>query len=583
MSRPQGRRRASRHRTGTGPKRREIRPEVLRAIVERARRGPLEAADAELLGAAVDTLVWLTAELEQKGVTIARLRKLLFGASSEKTRDVLGSVAGSAASDSGAGVGVDAGASDSERAGDEARSGAATGDTADEAASERRKGHGRTGAGAYRGAEQVAVAHESLSHGERCPSCQRGKVYRKKPAVLVRVRGVAPLRATVYELERLRCNACGEVFIARAPPGVGTEKYDETAAALIALLRYGLGLPFHRLERLGRELKIPLPAATQWEVVEAAAEAIEPLWRELVEQAAAGEVLSIDDTKARVLALGEEIREEIRKGQSERTGVFTSGVVATVGERKIVLFFTGRNHAGENLARVLEQRSQDLGPPIQMCDALSRNTSPGDFATIVANCLAHARRHFVDVVGSFPAEVAHVLELVGKVYEQDAQARAAGLSPEERLRHHQEHSAPVMAELEGWLQAQIDERRVEPNSALGDAIAYMQRHWEALTLFLRVPGAPLDNNACERALKRAILHRKNSLFYKTPNGARVGDLYMSVIHTAEQCGADPFEYLVALLRHRQSVAAAPGRWMPWSYAAALAEVEAAAAKPAVTP
>lgn len=188
----------------------------------------------------------------------------------------------------------------------------------------------------------------------------------------------------------------------------------------------------------------------------------------------------------------------------------------------------------------------------------------------------------MDVVGSFPAEVAHVLELLGKVYEQDAKARTEGLPPEERLRHHQEHSAPVMAELQGWLQAQIDERRVEPNSALGDAIAYMQRHWEALTLFLRVPGAPLDNNVCERALKRAILHRKNSLFYKTPNGARVGDLYMSVIHTAEQCGADPFEYLVALLRHRQRVAAAPGRWMPWSYAAALAEAEAATAEPAVT-
>jgi hypothetical protein len=576
MSRKQGRKRARPSPTGAAPKRREVRPEVLRAIVERARRGPLSAADAGLLGAAVDTLAWLTAELEQQGVTIARLRKLLFGASSEKTREVLG-----AGAQDGATRGCGA-TTDAQSASEDAHSGAVTGGDADAAESTRRKGHGRKGAGAYRGADKVGVAHVSLTHGERCPSCARGKVYRKKPAVLVRVRGVAPLRATVYELERLRCNACGEVFVARAPPDVGTEKYDETAAALIALLRYGLGLPFHRLERLGTELKVPLPAATQWEVVEAAAEAVEPVWREMVEQAASGEVLYIDDTKARVLALGEEIREEIRKGQSERTGVFTSGVVATVGERKIVLFFTGRSHAGENLARVLEQRSQDLGPPIQMCDALSRNTSPGDLATILANCLAHARRHFVDVVGSFPAEVAHVLELLGKVYERDAQARAQGLSPEERLRHHQEYSAPVMAELEGWLQAQIDERRVEPNSALGEAIAYMQNHWEALTLFLRVPGAPLDNNACERALKRAILHRKNSLFYKTPNGARVGDLYMSVIHTAEQCGADPFDYLAALIRHRQSVAAAPERWMPWSYADALAAGEPVA-EPALAP
>jgi hypothetical protein len=480
MSRKQKRKRARPSRTGAGPKRREVRPEVLRAIVERARRGPLGAADAELLGAAVDTLTWLTEELEQKGVTIARLRNLLFGASSEKTRDVLGAAAqGGVAQDGGT-------ATDAESASDEVERGAATGGAdggadgdADGDEGARRKGHGRKGAEAYRGADQVTVAHQSLTHGERCPSCQRGKVYRKKPAVLVRVRGVAPLAATVYELERLRCNACGEVFVARAPPGVGAEKYDETAAALIALLRYGLGLPFHRLERLGRELKIPLPAATQWEVVEAAAEAVEPVWREMVGQAASGEVLYIDDTKARVLALGEEIREEIRKGQSERTGVFTSGVVATVGERKIVLFFTGRSHAGENLARVLAQRSQELGPPIQMCDALSRNTSPGDLATILANCLAHARRHFVDVVGSFPAEVTRVLELVGKVYELDAKARAAGLSPEERLRHHQEHSAPVtpVAARRAARRAQLGARRRDRvhAEALGGAHAVPAR------------------------------------------------------------------------------------------------------------
>ena len=100
----------------------------------------------------------------------------------------------------------------------------------------------------------------------------------------------------------------------------------------------------------------------------------------------------------------------------------------------------------------------------------------------------------------------------------------------------------------------------------------MRKHWSNLTLFLRVAGAPLDNNICERALKKAILHRKNALFYKTLNGARVGDAFMSLIHTAELSGVDPFPYLVALLRHRQEVEENPGDWMPWNYSATIASL-----------
>jgi len=117
----------------------------------------------------------------------------------------------------------------------------------------------------------------------------------------VRIVGQAPLAATVYSLERLRCGACGHVFTAPAPEGVGEEKYDETAAAMIAQLKYGSGTPFHRLEKLECLLGIPLPAATQWEIVEEAAELIRPARDELIRQAAQGEVLHNDDTSMRVL------------------------------------------------------------------------------------------------------------------------------------------------------------------------------------------------------------------------------------------------------------------------------------------
>jgi hypothetical protein len=144
-------------------------------------------------------------------------------------------------------------------------------------------------------------------------------------------------------------------------------------------------------------------------------------------------------------------------------------------------------------------------------------------------------------------------------------ARERGLTPEARLRFHQDASGPTMQALRDWLERQLGEKRTEPNSALGGAIGYTLKHWEELTLFLRQAGAPLDNNVCERALKKAILHRKNALFYKTRNGAQVGDLFMSLIYTCQLNRANPFDYLTELQRHTDELAASPDLWMPWNY------------------
>jgi len=444
----------------------------------------------------------------------------------------------------------------------------------------KRKGHGRNPASAYTGAERVPVSHEALHDKAACPACQRGKVYvLPPPAQLVRVRGMAPLVATVYELERLRCNACGEVFTAESPDGVGPEKYDETASTMIALLKYGSGLPWNRLERLQQGLGIPLPASTQWEIVRDAARRYAAVYSELIQQAANGQVLYNDDTTMKVLELDDpERRKELdTDGDFEgRTGVFTTGIVATKAQHQIALFFTGQKHAGENLTDLLAQRNTELAAPIQMCDGLSRNL-PDEFATLLARCNAHARRKFIDVESSFPDEVRHVLETVAQVYRNDALAKERGLSAEERLRFHQTESAPLLQGLEKWFAEQIKARTIEPNSGLGDAIAHMTKHWDELTLFLRVPGAPLDNNLCERVLKKAILHRKTALFYKTLNGARVGDLFMSIIHTAELAKIDVFGYLVALQRHHEHVADNPAAWMPWNYSSALALITGPAA------
>jgi hypothetical protein len=201
-----------------------------------------------------------------------------------------------------------------------------------------------------------------------------------------------------------------------------------------------------------------------------------------------------------------------REPSDERTGVFTSGIVSTGQGRNIALYFTGRQHAGENMADVLAQRAAELPSPIQMCDALSRNVPKlsAGIEILLANCLAHGRRQFVEVAANFPEECRYVLEMLGQVYGHDAEARDRGLSPAERLQLHQERSGPVMDDLHNWLERQFAERKTEPNSGLGKAITYLLRHWRPLTLFLREAGAPLDNNIAERALKRAVLHRKNA-------------------------------------------------------------------------
>jgi len=529
--------------------RRDIDLGELTAIVERTGNGALSAQERDKLKAALDTLAFVTNEIGRKGASILRLRRMLFGARTEKTATIFpAQPQGQAAATVG-----NHPAGHSEAA---------------QKAGPRSPGHGRNGASAFTGAVKVCLVHGTLHAGDRCPECLKGKLYTQQPVVLVRIRGMAPLAATLYELERLRCNLCGQVFRAQAPTQIGEHKYDHGATAMIALLKYTCGLPFNRLEKLQSNLGIPLPAATQWELVAAAADLLLVVWHELIRQAAQGQVLHNDDTTMKLLAFGQSPFPQDEQ-TPKRKGVYTTAIVSRSQSYDIALYFTGKKHAGENLARVLQERADTLAPPIQMCDALSHNTA-GEFDSIVANCIAHARRQYVEVAPSFPEPCRYVLETLREVYRNDATTRTCQMSDQTRLAFHQEHSGPPMRGLLWWLHEQILLHKVEPNSTLGGAVSYMLKHWHKLTRFLETPGTPLDNNICERALKKAIVHRKNALFYKTENGAAVGDLFMSLTHTAELNHVDPFDYLVELLRHAEDLPKAAANWMPWNYRNTLA-------------
>ena len=547
-------------------------------LLQRA-KGTLSDEECELLRNMALSYFKLGELLERKDATIGKLRKALFGASSEKLKDLT--------KDSGDKP-KPAEPASPQNAGDPkpAEASAATDGSQQDTPPPPTKppgpkpGHGRNGVDKYEGAERIEIAHDSVKGGDACieGGC-KGRIYPlAEPTYLVRVTGQSPILASVYELERLRCNLCGTLYKAKAPEGIGEEKYDASAASMIGLLRYGRGFPFYRLAGLQESLGIPLPTSTQWDIMAECAPKLMPAFTELVRQGAQGDLVHNDDTKVRILELrraqeagtadADEARDEAK---ASRTGVFTTGIIAITEGRRIALFFSGRQHAGENLRDVLLLRAENLAAPILMCDGLTRNL-PKELAVILANCLAHARRKFAEVIERFPAECEHVLMELALVYKNDAKCKELGFTANQRLLDHQANSGPVIGRLHTWLHAEIDERRVEPNSGLGQAIRYLTKRWEQMTLFLRVAGAPLDNNIVEQGLKRAILHRKNSLFYQTQNGAKVGDVFMSLIHTAELARENPFEYLTALQQNADAVMASPAAWMPWSFRESLASL-----------
>jgi transposase len=530
------------------PQRINLNREQTDALLKRVQSGCLQDGDYEIIKAMVETIELLSQCVDEKATSMRRLLRMLFGPRTEKLKNVI--------------------KDEQKEKSDSAKSNQEN--TTDKNNKPKPKGHGRNAAADYTAAQQIKVDHPTLKPKDNCPGCLKGILYEMKvPRVVVRITGNAPLGAKVYQMQKLRCNLCGEIFIADTPADIGQEKYDAASAAMIACLKYGSGMPFYRLEQLQGSCGIPLPASTQWEIADQMANQIYPVYPELIRQAAQGDVVYNDDTTMKILAL---MQNNDRQDQSERKGIFTTGIVSTANDQKIALFYTGRKHAGENLADLLQQRQSDRSPPIQMCDALSRNTSEA-FKRILANCLAHGRRKFVEVALNFPEQCRYVIETLAEVYKNDEIAKEQNMTADERLHFHQSKSGPLMEDLKLWLNDQLDQKKVEPNSGLGQAISYMLNHWKPLTLFLRAPKAPLDNNICERALKKAILHRKNALFYKTENGARVGDLFMSLIHTCNLAGVNPFDYLTALQKHASELSERPDRWMPWNYTAASSQIE----------
>jgi len=527
----------------SAPTRLDFTPEQIDHLIDRLNRKCLQEEDYPLLADLLRAIIWLNFSLQEKTLSIQRLRAI-FGIKTETAAKLLEFAKGKAAAgraDASAAENFDSSPNKEKSQG-----------------KKKKPNHGHRPSSEYTNAKTIAIAHQALVKGNLCPSCQKGRLFNLSPGTIIHIIGQPWLKVEIYKPERLRCPVCGKIFTADLPQEVATSRANHTAKAIVSLLKYKGGVPFYRQEKLQESLGAPISASEIWEMTEDVADALQPAYAVMCEHAANADIVQNDDTMARVLS----IMKERNDHEEKRKGIFTTGIIAKLKDAavEIGLFFTGRNHAGENLDELLNGRSSGLPVPIQQCDG--GHNVPENHDTQLSNCLAHARRKFYELVSVWPVIVTKVIGWFAQIFAND---KFAPSDPEQRLKWHQEKSEPIMNQMKEYFRELLEKREVEPNSSLGKAIAYFNNHWEGLTLFLRVPGVPLTNNDTERLIKKAVLNRKNAYFYRTETGAKIGDILMSMIETCVLNQANPWDYLVAVQDYRKDVWQNPRDWMPWNF------------------
>lgn len=542
------------------PKHIDFTPEQIEDLIDRLDKETLRKEDYPILTNLLKAIVWMNFSLQEKQLSIQRLRAI-FGIRTESAKNLARFINQQTnADDSNPEKETPADTTDKVPPDNEEIT-----HSKDETSSSEKKGnHGHRPASDYSQAKIINIAHQSLKKGSICPSCHKGKLFNLSAGSVIRIVGQPWLQVEIYRPERLRCSVCGKTFTATLPQEVAVgSRADSTAKAIVSLLKYRGGVPFYRQGQIQGILGTPISASEIWEMTENVADALQPVYAVMCEYASKAELMQNDDTKARILSVMKD--RENRKGtkdEDKRSGIFTTGILATLHDLgvKIALYFTGVKHAGENLDDLLDKRPNDMPVPIQQCDG--GNNVPKNHETYLSNCNAHARRKFYEIVQTWPKEV---LKIIGWYSSIFANERSAPPDPQLRLKWHQERSGPIMEQLKKYCNDLIEQKEVEPNSSMGKAIAYLNNHWKGLTLFLKMPGVPLDNNDDERLLKRAVLNRKNAYFYRNETGAKIGDILMSMMETCVLNNVNPWDYLVSIQEHQKDVIKNPSLWLPWSY------------------
>jgi len=535
----------------------EITKEQANQLISKIKNNELDKIDQNVLCQIILMFLWLQYALRETRISLNKVKKLVFGQKSEKKPNHPDDT-----HQPGDGKQTSGEIHSEDKKNTSNSTDPAEHSEPSQPPPSKKFGNGRLGTDAYTGAETIHCRHPEHQKGDRCPHCQKGKLFRMKdPATQIRLFSQGLAQAIIYFLERYRCSACGAIFKAPMPEDVAKQKHDDSLRVALAIMHYYMGLPFKRIELYQQMTGIPLPDATQFELVESVADVGYRIYEYLKHCAADSQLAYHDDTTARILSMIKENQQATPK----RKAMVTTAMVFE-GDHPICLYITGRQHAGENLDDIIDLRDKALAPIMQMSDGLAANRLKNN-DSIWINCIIHGRRNFIDIESVFPEECHYAINAIGKIYHHEAQIKEQGLNAQQRLEFHQKHSRPIMDEFKAEMQKQLDEHWVEENSRLGGAYNYMLKRWDKLTRFLYIVGAPLDNNTAERAIKSLIRYRNNSLFFKNEHGAYIADVIISLVETCRMNGQNPEDYLTMLMKNKSSVFAHPEQWLPWNYKA----------------
>jgi hypothetical protein len=444
-----------------------------------------------------------------------------------------------------------------------------------------KKGHGRNGADAFVNATTHDHALADGIVGAICARCRIGRVSPYPDKVIVRVIGQSIFAAQRHQFEQGRCRRCNAIFTAEGRQqilegGIGSSyiTYDWSACAMMIVMHYWAGAPSKRLEALHQGWGVPMPDANQWRLADEIDDLAAPLYRALERHGIRDAMtLRLDDTGSMIVGVKREIHKEIQAlelvGESTRhvrTGINATCCYLETPQGKVILFFTGRHHAGEVIDQLLQHRRASGQKLVAVTDAASKNFAHGQADQLEQTvCNAHCYLKFRAVKDQFPAEYAVAGEVYHKVFDYDDRAKALGLDPEQRMLYHREHSKPQMLRLWQMCQDKAHGKLVEPNSPLWEPLSFVINQWPRLTKFYEVPGIPLDTNVVEQTLIIPVRYLAGSFSYKTQNGADVGDRLMSLIATANANGVEPVAYLTECLRNHEDLAKRPEYYLPWVY------------------
>jgi hypothetical protein len=464
--------------------------------------------------------------------------------------------------------------------------------------SKKPKGHGRNGASAYRQAQHLCHALAVGVIGGLCEVCRLGRMCRYREKIVIRIVGQPLFGAESHHHEQARCRRCGHIVRAQGPAcvheGLGTNyiRYDWSACAMLLVMHYFGGAPFKRLESLHEGWGVPMPDANQWQVVSAGDDLLLPLYKALEQHAIQKATnFRIDDTGSMVIAIQRQIDAELAAleslGESTkdvRTGINATGLYWETPNGPVILFYTGRHHAGEVVDRVLRHRLLSSPKLVKCTDGASKNFDHEHAAQLVeSTCNAHAFLKFRAIKDKHPVEYAEAGRVYQQVFDHDDEAKALGLSPVDRMRHHRKHSKPLLEQLKKMCEEKITSKRVEPSSRLWEPLTFIINQWGRLTRFCDVPGVPLDTNLVEQALIMPVRYLAGSFNYQTEDGAVVGDHAMSLIATARANDVEPVAWLAQCLRCHEDLAQRPEHYLPWVYRERLEGANTSGAAPRAPP